>query len=206
VAAIQPTQAIMLPTPVVTPQDASPAIAERRWVTLEYPEAIRSGDSDIIRLTLEVDELGGITPTAEIAGNRVTGETVDVPDLYATHNVIAEARLDMAGMEVRPPETISSPLLPGETVTFYWSVKPESSGAFKGTAWLHLRFVNKATGEESQRAISAQVVEIHTTDLLGLPAGIARTTGAVGSVVGGIIGFPFFDDILKALFRRLRRK
>jgi hypothetical protein len=50
------------------------------------------------------------------------------------------------------------------------------------------------------------VVEIHTTELLGLPAGVARTTGAVGSLVGGILGFPFFDDILKALFRRLRRK
>jgi hypothetical protein len=30
---------------------------------------MRAGDSDIVRLTLEVDDLGNITPTAEIEGN-----------------------------------------------------------------------------------------------------------------------------------------
>ncbi len=183
-----------------------PAIPERRRVSLEYPPTIRAGDSDVIRLTLEMDDLGGVTPTAEVEGNVITGKTVEIPNLYETHNVTAEARLDMAGVEMRPAELISSPLEPGGTVTFYWSVKPQSTGTFKGTAWLLLKFVNKRTGETSERAISAQTVEIRSTNFLGLSAGVARTSGAVGSLIGGIIGFPFFEDILKFVFRRARRK
>lgn len=194
------------PTEATLPAlQAMPAITERRRVSLEFPPRIRVGDSDIVRLTLEVDDLGGITPTAEFEGNQVTGETVEIPNLYETHIVTAEARLDIAGMEVRPPEVISAPMGPGQPVTFYWSVRPQGKGTFKGTAWLFLKFVDRLTGEESQRAISAQTVEISTADLFGLSAGFARTTGAIGSVIGGIIGIPFFEDVVKFLLRRRRK-
>ena len=103
-----------------------PAIPESRRLTLEYPSKIRTGDSDVIRLTLEVDTLGNITPTAEIQGNLVAGQTVQIPNLYDTHNVIAEARLDLAGRRRPASEAISEPLLPGQSVTFYWSVHPAS--------------------------------------------------------------------------------
>ncbi|MGE5249204.1 MAG: hypothetical protein ACM3QS_03230 [Bacteroidota bacterium] len=199
--------ATLAPTQVSPPAtQPSPAIPERRTLTLEYPAKIRRGDSDIVRLTLEVDDLGNVTPTAETAGNQVTGKTIEIPNLYETHNVTAEARLDMAGMEVRPPELISEPLAPGEAVTFYWSVRPPDKGSYKGTVWLFLRFVDKVSGAESRRAVSAQVIEIQSTDLFGLPANLARTTGAVGSVVGGIVGFPFFEDIVKLLLRRRRNR
>ena len=56
-------------------------------------------EGDIVRLTLEVDDLGNITPTAQIEGNVVVGETIEIPDLYETHNVTAEAQLDLAGMD-----------------------------------------------------------------------------------------------------------
>ncbi|MGA7605567.1 MAG: hypothetical protein WCA79_06555, partial [Anaerolineales bacterium] len=45
-----------------------PAIPESRRLTLEYPPSIRVGDSDVIRLTLELDTLGNVTPTAEVRG------------------------------------------------------------------------------------------------------------------------------------------
>src|SRR5271157_494877 len=92
----QPTSA-----PTVAPQ---PAIPESRRLTLEYPPNIRVGDSDVIRLTLEVDTLGNITPTAEVHGNIVSGKIVQIPNVYDTHNVFAEARLDIAGPNVRPPD------------------------------------------------------------------------------------------------------
>ena len=75
---------------------------------------MRTGDSTRIRLQLEVDDRGNIVPTAVVEGNVVTGEVVEIPNLYETHNVIAEARLDMAGMEVQPPGTISEPLTQGQ--------------------------------------------------------------------------------------------
>jgi hypothetical protein len=181
-----------------------PAIPESRRLTLEYPARIKAGDSDIIRLTLEVDTLGNVTPTAVTAGNEVTGQTVQIPNVYDTHNVIAEARLDLAGVETRPGDLISEPLLPGESVNFFWSVRPEAAGTYRGTVWLFLRFVDKTTKEESRKPLAAQTIEISSGDLLGLSGNLARLTGGVGSVVGALLGFPFIDDVLKWLWKRLR--
>ncbi len=184
-----------------------PAILETRRLTLEFPAKMRASvESDIVRLTLELDDLGNITPTAQIEGNTVVGETIQIPDLYETHNVTAEAKLDLAGMEIQPAESIYEPLKKGQSVTFYWSIRPQETGLYRGTVWLHLNFVNKSTGEEDRIAVSAQIIEIQAVDFFGLPVNLARTTGVVGSVVGGVIGFPFLEDILKFLFKRKSNK
>lgn len=191
------------PPPPVT---QVPAIPERRRLTLEYPSRIRAGDSDVVRLTLEVDDLGNITPTAQFGGDVVTGEVVEIPNLYETHNVIAEARFDIAGLQVSPPDLVSQTLSKGQAVTFVWSVRPTEPGNYRGTVWFYLRFADKVSGEESQRPISAQLVEIEAVNLLGLPARFVRTAGGLGSVIGAVIGFPFFEDILRFIFSRRRRK
>lgn len=189
-----------------SPASLAAAIPEYRRLTLEFPTRMRAGaESDIVRLTLEVDDLGNLTPTAEIEGNTVIGGQIEIPNLYETHLVIAEARLDLAGMEVRPADTISEPLTPGQSVTFYWSIRPDAPGTYRGTVWLHLRFVEKSTGGESRKAVSAQIVEIDAVDFFGLPVSLARTSGVVGSVVGGILGFPFLEDVLRFFIRRLKK-
>lgn len=190
------------PSPVVP----VPAIPERRRLTLEFPAQIRAGDSDVVRLTLEVDDLGNLTPTAQFEGNVVTGEVVEIPDLYETHNVIAEAKFDIAGLEISPPELISQTLSKGQALNFYWSVRPEEPGTYRGTVWFHLRFVDKVSGEESRKTVSAQIVEIEAVNVLGFPANLVRTAGGVGSVLGAIVGFPFFEDIVKFIFRRRSRR
>jgi hypothetical protein len=195
------TQSV-LPVPENT---TSPAIQESRRLTLEYPPEIRLGDTDVVRLTLEVDDLGNITPTAQIEGNLVTGNTVEIPNLYDTHNVTAEARFDMAGPLITPSDLISEPLLPGQSVTFYWSIRPQEAGNYRGTVWLSLRFVNKLNGEETQKVLSAQQVQIEATTFLGLKADTARAAGGVGSIVAGILGFPFADDIFKFLWGHVKR-
>ena len=210
--AVAPQQTSSSPTQVVPTQPAPatsvPAIPERRRLTLEFPPQIRTGDSNRVRLTLEVDDTGNVIPTAEVEGNVVTGEVVEIPNLYETHNVIAEAKFDIAGLQVVPPETISQTLSQGQSVTFYWSVIPKESGVYRGTIWFYLRFVDKVSGAESQKTVSAQLVEIEAVSLLGLPSGVVRTFGSVGSVIGAIIGFPFIDDILKFILgrRKVRRK
>jgi hypothetical protein len=205
--AVEPTAPLPseLPTSVsvFTPQ---PALPEKRYLTLEFPAQIRAGDSDLIRLTLEVDDLGNITPTAEIDGNVITRETIEIPNLYETHNVIAEARIDMAGMEISPPDLLGATLAQGQSVTFYWSIRPAETGIYRGTVWLYLRFVDRQNGEESQKAVSAQLVEIEAVNLFGLSGNFARTTGVIGSVVGTIIGFPFFEDILKFIIKSRKKR
>ena len=110
-------------------------------------------------------------------------------------------------MEVQPPGMISEPLSPGQSVTFYWSVRPEESGKFEGTAWLHLRFVPKGGGEESRIPVSVQFLEIESRSLLGfLNGGTARGVGALGSIIGSVLGFPFADDFVKWLWGRIRRR
>ena len=199
-----PTLAVSVPTTEATPQ---PAIPESRRLTLEFPPVIRTGDSARIRLQLEVDDRGNITPTAVVEGNVVTGEVVQIPNLYETHNVIAEANLDMAGVEVQPSGIISEPLSQGQSVTFYWSVRPTESGKYEGTVWLHLLFMPKDGGEESRIPVSAQFLEIQSKSFLGfLNGGTARGIGAVGSVVGSVLGFPFVDDLVKWLWGKIRRK
>lgn len=190
-----------LPTSVVPVSTPQPALPERRRLTLEFPPQMRAGDSDVVRLTLEVDDLGAITPTTEIGGNIVTGEVIEIENLYETHHVVAEARFDIAGMEISPADLSSQPLAQGQSVTFYWSIRPRETGIYRGTVWLYLRFVDKQSGAESQRAVSAQLVEIEAVNLLGLSGNFARTSGVIGSVVGTVIGFPFFEDILKFLIK-----
>ena len=195
-----------LPTAEGPNATALPALPERRRLTLEFPPTVRAGDSELVRLTLEVDDLGDLIPTAQIGGNVVTGQVVEIPNLYETHNVIAETRFDIAGMEIKPTDTVSEPLLPGSSVTFYWSIRPPEAGVYQGTIWVHLRFVDKSNGEESRKAISAQILEIEAVNFMGLSGNLARTTGVVGSVVGTVIGFPFLEDIVKFILKRRNRQ
>lgn len=179
-----------------------PAMPERRRLTLEFPPRIRTGDSDLVRLTLEVDDLGNLTPTAEIGGSVVTGDVIEIPNVYETHHVAVEVRFDIAGLEVSPAGAVTQPLTPGTSATFYWSIRPQEAGNYRGTIWLHLLFVDKSSGEESRKPVSAQIVEIEAVNFLGFSGSFARVTGLVGSFVGTVLGFPFLEDILKFLFKR----
>jgi hypothetical protein len=204
---VSSTQSVIAPDTLPTQIAAPPAIPETRRLTLEFPSKMRAGvEGDIVRLTLEVDDLGNITPTAEIEGNVVVGETIEIPDLYETHTVTAEAKLDLAGMEVRPSEAVFEPLTRGRSVTFYWSIRPQDVGLYRGTVWLHLNFRDKSTGEDSRIAVSAQIVEIEAVDFFGLSVNLARTSGVIGSVIGGVIGFPFLEDIIRFLFKKRWKK
>ena len=196
-------------TPVETPEAPSPvpAIPETRRLILEYPPKIKAGtESDVIRFTLEMDEQGNITPTAQIQGNTITGEVIKIPNLYETHTVTAEARIDMAGIDVKPSGAIFEPMSPGQPVKFFWSIRPQDTGVYRGTVWLHLVFVDRLSGEESRMAVSAQIIEIEAVDFFGLTINVAKTSGVVGTVVGGIVGFPFLEDIIKFLFKKRKKQ
>lgn len=188
--------------PEAAPSQAQ--IPEQRLITVEWPATIRQGDSETLRLTLEMDETGALTPTAEVEGHEVSGKQVVIPNLYDTHNVVAEARLDLAGMEILPGAEISETLRPGQDVTFYWSVRPERTGDYRGTLWLHLHFIPKeSAGEESRIALTAQRIEIRTVNMLGLGGTPARVLGAVGTLAGSIIGL---DNIASWIWGAIRRR
>jgi hypothetical protein len=202
---IAPTASVIDGTP--QPPSFEPALLETRRLTLEFPPKIKADSaSDIVRLTLEVDDLGNVTPTAYYETNTVTGEVIQIPDLYQTHNVGVEASFDIAGVDVRPSGSTYQPLQKGKPVTFYWSIRAPQVGKFRGTIWVNLVFVDKVTGEESRRAISAQIVDIEAVDFFGFSVNFVQTSGVIGSVLGLIVGFPFFDDIVKFLWSKRNSK
>lgn len=191
-------------TPEIPEQPQQPEIPETRRLTLEFPPKIKAGaESDIVRLTLEVDDLGNITPTAQIGGNVIEGDVIEIPNLYATHNVTAEARFDVAGLEVKPSGDSFQPLKQGKSVTFLWSIRGQDVGTYRGTIWLFLNFEERSSGVQSQLPVSAQIVEIEAVDFFGFSTNFVRTSGVVGSVLGVVVGFPFFDDVVKFLWGRM---
>jgi hypothetical protein len=190
------------PTQATSPTQA-PAIPEERWITVEWPPDIKVGDSDVIRLTLDVNQQGYLTPTALVQGHETTGEAVSIPNLYETHNVSVEARLDLAGVEVQPAEEVSEPLNPGEPVTFQWSLRPSEVGTFRGTIWLHLRFIPKEGGQESRKSLTAQLVEVRAVNFLGLGGTTARLLGGLGTLVGSFLGL---DSILSWAVGLIKRR
>lgn len=191
-------------TPVPT---SMPAIQEPRLITLEWPARLRVGDSDTIRLMLEVDETGTITPTAVIAGHETHGEPVNIPNLYDTHNVMVEARLDIAGLVYTPTSEVVEPMQPGQSVIFFWSVQPQQVGKYRGTVWLHLHYLPKQpAGQESRLALSAQLIEIEAVNILGLGGNAARVTGWIGAGLGSIISLDKLFDFAVGLIKRLRHK
>jgi hypothetical protein len=196
------------PTATVRPAHPpqAPILQEHRLLSWEWPAVIRVGDSDRVRLTLEMDQAGKVTPTAEVSGNPIGGQPVYVPDLYDTHNIVAEARLDLAGMVISPEGTIDEPLTRGQTITFYWSIRPSEAGNYEGTLWFFLNLVPKKGGDTIRQPIMAQRVNIEAQSIFGLSGNTVRIAGAAGSVVSAVLGFPFLENILALVWRRLQRK
>jgi hypothetical protein len=186
--------------PVDFPGEVS-TIPEQRLLTLERPSRIRVGDSDVVRIVLEVDEAGKITPTAFFEDHEIEVQSVEILNLYGTHIVRAEARLEMAGIEVSPSASIDRRLNPGETVEFSWSIVPEDTGTYRGNAWVFLRYIPKQEGDLIEKTLFSQPLEIQAVNLLGLGGRSARWLGAAGTVLTSLFGL---DDIFKWI-RRFRK-
>lgn len=165
-------------------QVSAAAVPETRLLTLEYPAAIRADESDRLQLTVKMQEK---TAAAGIS------------NAYETYQVLAETRFDMAGMNVRPAGAVSEPMLPGQNVTFFWSVRPGEVGKSQGTVWLYLRFIPKDGGPEIRQAISAQAIEIESTTFFGLRTESALPLGMLGIFIGVILGFSYFVNGIRKL-------
>ncbi len=163
---------------------------DSRFLRLEFPPRLRAGDPGIIRLKLLIDEASQVAILEE---NR--------PD---THHIMAEARLELTGMQVNPAGLASQPLRPGQELDFLWQVRSSAVGIATGTVWFYMRFVPLTGGLEQVQALSAQKIEIETVHFLGLGAQTVRWLGGVGLVFSVGVGLPFLEDLLKRLWSNIR--
>lgn len=195
-----------LPTfaPAPTPAPRPP---EARAVELDYPLTLRVGDSDVIRLALVVAPDGAyLTPTAESEGHTTTGEPVEIPNLYDTHTVTAIARLDAVGLNIDRVGDWEQPLLPGENVTWRWTISAAEPGRQRANLIIHLRFIPKAGGDLSQKELWARTLTLQATDVFGLPPVVAKGLGVFGSVIGAVLSFPFAEKFYGWLWGKIRQK
>ena len=176
------------------------SIMEDRLLVLESPTRIRTGDSDQVILSLLAADDRKQASSAEFEGHAQINQTTNLQDVYDTHNIVVEARLDLAGMEFTPGGEIAEPLRPNVPVKFIWSVKPEEPGAYRGTIWVHLRFIPLDGGDPTRQALTAQIIDVDAVNLLGLGGKSARVIGALGVVVGVIL---IMDKIIGWLRRFL---
>jgi hypothetical protein len=170
---------------------------ERRVLILEWPEKLPEQDSGLVRLTLALED-EGVALTAQPPGD---GTPVEFPDIYETHHIVAVARLDMAGMEAYRDD-VREPMLPGQEVTFRWSVRPAEAGVYRGIVWLHLEFVPRAGGQVERTLVLSRTIEIEAVSILGLPGGLVRVLGVLGLVISTLLGYPFIQNLVGACLKK----
>lgn len=164
-------------------------LPEARPLRLDFPVVIRVGEADRVSLSVE-------------AGDPAPASAPQ--DIYATDDVLAEARLDLSGAAIRPVDVVSEPLLPGQGVTFFWSIRPLEAGRSTGTVWFYLRFIPKDGGTERRQTLSAQAIEIETVKFLGLEAESARWLGLAGVFIASLLGFPFLFGAFQWIWAKAR--
>lgn len=192
--------ALQTPAPGATPQ---PALLERRFLILDWPKTIREKDSELIILTIAMEDEGQVTATVSSPTGPVGGTPVDIPDIYDTHTILAVARLDMAGVEAYR-EDVREPLLPGKPVVFRWSIRPGEAGLYRGVVWLRLELIPRAGGTVDEMLLMAKPIEIQAVTVFGMPGSLARIVGGLGVAASTVLGFPFLQRWLEQ--RLVRRK
>jgi len=157
-----------------------PAIPGGRILTLQFPENMRVGEAAVVRLILSEEQPA----------------VLQFPNIFQSHNVLAEARLELPGLKILPANNVRQPLRPGQPAIFYWSITAAQAGRYEGKSWFYLTFFSLSDGSTTRLAISAQPVEIRARDFLGLPAAPARALGLLGLILGAVLGFPILFDVV----------
>ena len=180
-------QASPLPT---LPAAPTPTISqEEHIVQVEWPQRLRMGDSDVVRLALIPAE-EGYTLVTEFPEHQVITQTVNVPrpggyDLYAI------ARLHGVGFEISPSYEQAQYLPPGgDTHTWRWTLTPKNAGQQRLSISLALGWVPVAGQNEQAREIPlySRSLDIQVTTFLGLTQLQTLVTGVISLFLGGGLG------------------
>jgi hypothetical protein len=98
--------------------------------------------------------------------------------------LIAEARLELLGAAVRPPEAVRETVRSTDRADFIWSVGPLSDLDYRGTVWVYFVIVDKAASTEERVAVTAQTLQVWGAAPLGIGGHTARLLGSLGLVCG----------------------
>ena len=177
--------------PTSTQQPAATPMPEfeERLVEVEWPAALKLGESDIVRLALIPSEAGYI-PEIEYAGHELqtSGEIVPYYPGYAAE---AAARLDAAGLDIEPGGCQVRSLERNQPVVWRWSIYPRSAGQQRMSLVVTLRWIPLEEVTETRESILFQQgLEVNVWAPMGTTAKKARTMALTGLIVGGVLTLP----------------
>jgi len=174
-----PTQPVPVTQPTPTP------LVESRLVELEWPARLRLGDSDVVRLSL-VPSADGYSVQADFPEHSTELQPVQVtrPEGY---DLYALARLDGVGFTASPAGDQAQYLIPGERLTWQWSLQPRSAGQQRLAVVLTLRWVPQPGYPFLTResVIYSRGLDIQVSSFLGLTRTQAMAGGLFGLLLGG---------------------
>ncbi len=187
-AAEKPTQET-LPTQVETrpavPTEQPVQIVEGRQVELEWPERLRMGDSDVIRLAL-VPTKAGYVAQAEFPDHTLQTREVPVPRPNG-YVLYAGARLDGVGFDLSPAGDQERFVPAGEEVAWRWTIAPRKPGQQRLSVQLRLRWTPGpgVTGAVRESQVYARGLDVQVSSFFGLSPAQAASTGLLGLLLGG---------------------
>ncbi len=186
IQSISPAE-MQLPTNM---QAATPTILDTRQVVLDWPTSMRIGDEEVIILVFEpvLNDALSSNPQGRFS------------DVYNNYNIMAEARFEVAGINVNPANPTRESMPSGHVAKFNWQINVEQAGSYHGNVWLSLRFLPLDGTPASQEPIFVREVDIHAVSLFGLNAPLVRVLGGVGIILSVLI---IFDDMI-GLMRKCR--
>lgn len=182
-----PSASATPPGPAAPTSPAEPTLApliESRTVELEWPEQVRMGESDVIRLAL-VPSKEGYVARAEFPDHTVQSKPVVVPRPNG-YELYAIARLDGVGFEIAPTGDQEVFLPEGEEIAWRWTLSPRSPGQQRLSVILWLRWVpaEGVTGTERISQVFSRGLNVQVRSFLGMSPPQAASTGLLSLLAG----------------------
>lgn len=194
-----PAQGTLAPTATSPSVPTSPApsptlppgptpVQEQRMIELEWPVALRLGESDLVRLSV-VPYQGGYQVKAEFPEHGVEGEPVVVTRL-AGYTLSGVAQLNGVGFEISPSAEIEHPLPLDEIVTWRWTLSPRTAGQQRLSISLVLRWTPEPGNPAPvrQQLAFSHGLTVQVQSVFGLSQSQALSFGFIGLVLGAGLG------------------
>jgi len=167
------------------PAPTQEPLVEGRLVELEWPEALRLGDSDVIRLAL-VPTQEGYVAQAEFPDHALQSKEIPVPRPNG-YELYALARLDGVGFEIAPSGDQERFVPEGEEVAWRWTLSPLKPGQQRLSVSLVLRWVPGpgVSGSVRESQAYARAINVQVRSFMGMSPAQAASTGFLGLLLGG---------------------
>ncbi|MFW6136001.1 MAG: hypothetical protein ACOC7N_04185 [Chloroflexota bacterium] len=196
-------------TPVPTPAPtASPTpVVEERTAEVEWPNSMRVGDGEVVRVSLLALAQAAEAGTPEVAEHEVESAALELPVARAGYQGMVSASLTAAGLEVTAAGPAEQPLVPGGTNTWRWTVSAPRAGTYRPVVNVTVRWEpmegSGGTGPVEE-LVWSRVLTVRARGVLGLSGPQVDWMGTAGSVLGTVAGIPFLEKVLTTLWGRVR--